>query len=229
MDDIEAVLFDLDGTICVHDQDPVALWGRAFERAGADPPVAPATVAGVDPADTPTVETRQEFFRALYEAGVERAGATLDPETAAAVTDAFLAVADPAAVSFRPGARAALAAARERGAVGLVTNGGRDSQTSKLDALGIRDAFDAAVYCDPRAGVQPKPDPTPVEMALDELGVPADGAVLVGDTLRADVRAARNAGTRSAWVPRQDRADEPVPEPDHVLERMDEFAALLDR
>jgi HAD superfamily hydrolase (TIGR01509 family) len=228
MDDLEAVLFDLDGTICVHDQDPVVLWDRAFEDAGVDPPVTPGDVAGVDAEDTPTVETEHGFFRALYEVAVEEAGGTPDPDRADAVAAAYRTAYDPAQVSYRSGAREALERARERHAVGLVTNGGRDTQTSKLASLGIQESFDAAVYCDPRAGIDPKPDPTPVELALDDLGVPADRAVLVGDTLRADVGGAHNAGVRSAWVPHRDWDRDPHPDPDHVLDGMDEFAALLE-
>lgn len=228
MDDLEAVLFDLDSTLCVHDQDPAVLWDRAFERAGVDPPVAPEAVAGVDPESTPVVESEHEFFRALYEVAVEQAGATPDDGTADAVAEAYRTVWDPSMVSFREDAREALATAREQYAVGLVTNGGRDTQTEKLDSLGIREAFDAEVYCDPRAGIDPKPDPTAVELALEDLGVSADRTVLVGDSLRADVGGAHNAGSRSAWVPHQDRERDPHPQPDHVCEGMAEVAALLD-
>jgi len=229
MSDFDAVCFDLDGTLCVQDQEFVDLWDAAFELAGVDPAIAPADVADVDADAVPTVESPEAFYEELFLAAAREAGADVDRATATSVAEAYLEVHDPAAVSFRPGAREALAAARERGPVGLVTNGGEATQTAKLDALGVRDAFDAAVYCDPRAGVEPKPDPTPLRMALDRLGAAPGETLLVGDSLPADVRGAHDAGMRSAWVPVGDPEGDPEPEPTHRLDSMAAVAALLRR
>jgi HAD superfamily hydrolase (TIGR01509 family) len=227
MDDVAAVLFDLDGTLAVHDQPFEGLWERALSAAGVDD-VAPEHVAAVDLGALPTAETRDGFLRTLAEAAGREAGVALDDGTAAAAADAYVEAHDPTAVSFRAGAEAALSAARQRYPVGLVTNGDRATQTAKLEALGVADAFDAAVFCDPAAGVHPKPDPTPLEMAADGVGVAPSATVLVGNDLRADVGAARNAGARSAWVPKDEPPGDPAPAPDHVLAGMDEVAALLD-
>jgi putative hydrolase of the HAD superfamily len=111
-----------------------------------------------------------------------------------------------------------------------VTNGSEEIQTGKLDALGIQDAFDATVFCDPTAGIDPKPDPTPVTMAVDDLGVAPEQSVLVGDDHGADVAGAHNADARSAWVPYlDDPTTETDPEPTHVFDSMTDVAAVLER
>ena len=50
-----------------------------------------------------------------------------------------------------------------------------------------------------RPGVPRKPDPTAVWMALEEMGVPKEKAVYIGDS-ETDIRTARNAGLHSIGV-----------------------------
>lgn len=84
---------------------------------------------------------------------------------------------------------------REDHALGIVTNGGPDTQKPKLDALGLTRSFDTVVY----AGydVAPKPDPAPFERALGDLDVRPERAVHVGNSLEADVAGARRSPTSS--------------------------------
>lgn len=227
MTDFEAVVFDLDGTLAVPDQNYERLLATAFERAGVEPLFGVGDLDAVDTAALPTARSDREFHENLFRAGAEVAGSDPGEGVVAVVADAYLDAVDPAAVSFRPGAREALATARERYDVALVTNGGEATQVPKLQRLGIADAFDAEVYCDPAAGVEPKPDPTPLRMAVDELGVAAADAVKVGDTLAADVAGAHNAGMRSAWVPQGEVLPDPEPAPTRVFESMQAFADLL--
>ncbi len=93
----------------------------------------------------------------------------------------------------------------------LVTNGDEAPQNTKLDALGIADAFDTLVFVDPRNGVPPKPDAAPFEKALTELGTTPNDALHVGDSLRADIAGANALGMDSVWVPHDERAMEPTP------------------
>ncbi len=93
--------------------------------------------------------------------------------------------------------------------VGLVTHCQRYLTDPVLDAVGIREWFDAVVCCDDELGW--KPDPAPVEATMAELGVAgggdrvaADGGsagVLVGDGPH-DVGAAWNAGLDAVHVER---------------------------
>lgn len=219
-----ALIFDLDRTLCESTQDFDALLESTFDRVGVDPYCDADDMASVIP-DVPDVESNREFYAALFELAADRVDAGAVP--AWELADTYESAVDYSQVRFREGAEVALDAAREVGPVGLVTNGGRETQTTKLDALGIADAFDVAVFCDPTAGMPPKPDPTPIEHAVAELGVDAAECLYVGDSKASDVAGAHAAGVRSAWVPYDHRSDDGDHDPHHVLDAPDEVVDLL--
>lgn len=66
-----------------------------------------------------------------------------------------------------------------------------------LDHLELTRYLPVAI-CGDTLGLK-KPDPAPVHEALSRLGVPTDGAMMVGDSLQ-DLRAGRAAGIRTAAV-----------------------------
>lgn len=243
----DAVCFDLDSTLCVHTQDRRVLLETAFDRAGCEPFCTAADLRGLVP-DLPTAQTDREFYENLFELAARRArgetdeelgngvdrhrsglhsdGAGPDPAHAPAIADAFLDAYDPTAVRFRTGAEAALDLARERGPVGLITNGERETQTRKLETLGITDAFDVAVFTDPEAGVLPKPSTVPFERALAVLGAEPSAAIHVGDSVHADVAGANAMGMDSAWVdPGHDV--ERTHEPTYELPSLDAFERIV--
>jgi putative hydrolase of the HAD superfamily len=65
---------------------------------------------------------------------------------------------------------------------------------------------DAAVGS--RAHGRVKPHPTIFQAALEELGVEAPGAAMVGDSLEEDVEGARALGMRAILIDRDDRHPE---------------------
>ena len=117
---------------------------------------------------------------------------------------------DPTAVTFREGAEDTLAYVREHYLVGLITNGTRETQTAKLEKLGLVDAFDATVVCDPDRGIDAKPAREPFEVALADLSTSAGRTMHVGDSHPEDVRGAQRAGFQSVWAP-VDRPHEELP------------------
>ena len=87
--------------------------------------------------------------------------------------------------------------------LGLVTHCQGFLTYPVLDALDIGDWFDTVVCCSDETGW--KPDPTPVEFAMRDLGVAGNGhrGALVGDD-PGDVGAAWNAGLAGIHVARRD-------------------------
>ncbi|UTF53216.1 HAD family hydrolase [Natronosalvus rutilus] len=85
--------------------------------------------------------------------------------------------------------------------VGLVTHCQQFLADPVLDHVGIRDWFDDVLCCTPETGW--KPDPTPVEQVMSNLGVAENGhqGVLAGDGA-GDVGAAWNAGLDAIHVER---------------------------
>jgi len=221
----DTVLFDLDSTLCRSTQDDQRIHAQAFARAGVEPFCTPEDVRTV--ASTITdADTDHEFFRQVFERAAARAGA--GPIDAEALARATIALRDPTAVEWRPGAQAALDRARKHANVGLVTNGTRTTQRAKLDTLGIADAFETIVYAADRT--EPKPSPAPFETALAEIGASADSALYVGNDYRADVIGAKRAGLTACWIPSERDLDAPA-DPDHMpdyrFDSPDELTTVL--
>lgn len=75
---------------------------------------------------------------------------------------------------------------------GLITNGGKEIQSSKLKLLGLEGYFDAIILCG-ELGVQ-KPDPLPFSEMARMLDAEAGTLLYVGDNPICDVDASRKAG-----------------------------------
>jgi len=222
---IKAVVFDLDSTLCVSTQDDEVIHEAVFERVGCDPFFEPADLYAVEFDGLPDPDSEREHYEQLYAAAAEIAGT--DPENTMVrdIADATVDVLDNEAVAFRQGAEAALAYAREEyDSVGLLTAGTEATQTEKLETLGIRDAFDAAVFCGPGTGVETKPHNEPFELVCTGLGVAPGRAVYVGDRHDGDVVGAHNAGMQSAWVPVDDAPRDLDPAPTYRLDSPSELS-----
>jgi len=225
----DAVCFDLDSTLCVSEQSDAEIHAAVFDRVDPDPFFSPADVRAVDGADLPTAHSDREFYEHLYRAICANVGG--DPAHAPALAEATVEVVDEAAVTFRDGAREALTHVRDRYEVGLITNGGEPTQTAKLERLGVADAFDATVFCDPSDDVEPKPATEPFERALVELGAAPERTLYVGDSHGTDVVGAHRAGLHSAWVPLvrhgTGHPDDPEPEPTYRLDAPEQLPQVL--
>jgi putative hydrolase of the HAD superfamily len=219
-----AVLFDLDGTLCRHEQDAETVYAGAFDVAGVEPFGEPDELwAALPDPPAPVPEDRLASLAEGFRTVADRHGRSVD---ARALARGFTEVVDHSAVRFREGAETALSAARQRGPVGLLTNGPEHRQSTKLRSLGIVDAFDAVVF----AGDMPrrKPHRDPFDRAVGELGVDAALSLYVGDSLEYDVAGARGAGLRAAWCPTDGGLDPGEHAPDYVLRSPADLAAVLD-
>ena len=115
--------------------------------------------------------------------------------------------------------------------LGIVSNAGDDADVQQLaKGFGINKYFDfilTSAACSYR-----KPHPRIFELALSNWYRLPSEAVMIGDTLDADIRGAQQAGLYSVWISR--RAD-PVTkeqaqiEPDAEVNNLSEFPAVLDQ
>jgi putative hydrolase of the HAD superfamily len=102
-----------------------------------------------------------------------------------------------------PEAPPLLARLREQGyALGLLSDGEPAIQYGKLDAIGLRDAFDATLVSGELGRDAWKPSPRGLLALAERLGVEPGEAVYVSDNPAKDFKAARAAGMRSIWVRR---------------------------
>jgi HAD superfamily hydrolase (TIGR01549 family) len=99
-----------------------------------------------------------------------------------------------------------LAALREHGLkIGLVSNTGRD-----LNAFIGHHALDVDAAVSSGAHGKTKPHPAIFQSALEELGVSAEEAAMVGDSPEDDVEGAKALGMRAFLIDRDDRFPEVV-------------------
>lgn len=220
----DAVLFDLDGTLCQHEQDADTIYFGSFERADIEPFGAPEDLWAALEGPPPTEEARQADHLV---AGFTKVAAQYGRQAAdfGALAEGFLQTVDYSKVGYRPGAVDALDRAREEGAVGLVTNGPEFRQSVKLDALGLHDAFDVVVFAGDMQRRKPHTDP--FDRAVSTLGVRSADSLYVGDSLEYDVAGAQAAGLDAAWCPRDGESDPGDYRPDYVLDSLTDLDGVL--
>jgi len=191
-----AVVLDLDDTLY-----PEAAYVRSGFRAVA--------ARAQETLGVPAGEADAELV-ALFEQGVR--GDTFDRWLASRGLDGEATVGDLVA-AYRahapdidpfPDAAPLLGRLRADGsAVGLLSDGDPAVQGAKLDALGLRDAFDAIVITGELGEDAGKPSPRGYEEVLQRLGDTAPGeSVYVSDNPAKDFLGARRAGMRSIRVRR---------------------------
>ena len=108
----------------------------------------------------------------------------------------------------------------------VITNGGSDIQSRRLAFSGLDRHVDALVTSsDVNIG---KPDARIFDHALQRLGVSAEEAWMVGDSLESDVGGALNAGMTGVWFNPEGAARKPAqPEAHHVIASLTELEGLL--
>ena len=110
--------------------------------------------------------------------------------------------------------------------VALLTNGAPDLQREKIAASGLGPHFDAIAVSGERGVGKPKPEI--FQMLLADLGVTADRAVMVGNSLERDIAGALNANLAAAiWIQvpgSEERADV---SPHHTIRGLHEIPAIV--
>jgi HAD superfamily hydrolase (TIGR01509 family) len=109
--------------------------------------------------------------------------------------------------------------------LGIVSNFCGNIQTI-CDEFGYSDYLQVAI--DSRHAGVAKPDPAIFQLALHELGVPAETTIYVGDSFERDVLAAKAAGLGAIWVsPGTDAPNADAIEPDGIVSTLDELPSAL--
>lgn len=220
--EVEAVLFDLDDTLCTFVQSSAELLAESFDAVAVEPFFTLSEYQArygdyVDESDTVEALRASCFADLAAERGHDR-------DTGRALAGAYSELRDYT-VEPLPGAGEVVEALSETYALGLVTNGRPSIQNPKLDDFGFVDRFEAIVFAGHDAPA--KPSPEPFLRALDPLDVEPARTVHVGDSLESDVAGARAAGVRSVWVSEDaagGRPDGADPAPDYAVASLGELS-----
>jgi putative hydrolase of the HAD superfamily len=216
---IEAVVFDLDGTLLDRRRSFERFVRGQWERyAHALQPVGqPQYVQMVIQLDRDGYAPRRELFAGVL------ARLDLPSELGETLLRDYRA-GFPSACSLFPDAAQTLSSLRAAGLkLGLITNGSVRMQNGKLECLALEPAFHT-VLISQAEGVS-KPDPEIFRRALERLDTMADRSVFVGDHPEVDVAGARGAGMKGIW--RRDPAVSRTVEADAVIEELGDLLQLL--
>lgn len=221
MDDtVTTILFDLDETLCYQPTPGTDRLMGAFARADVEPffEISDYLRKVEQIGGTKSDIKRRE--RCFAELAME---ADRDGRVGLRVADAYEALTDRTEIEYLPNAQAVLESLGEDYRLGLVTNGGPDTQSVKVDVLGLREHVETIVL----AGYEtaPKPDPEPFEEAREALDAAPEETIHVGNSLSIDIAGANAAGIGSIWIP-YGESSEDEPAADIVV---DSIKDLLDR
>lgn len=132
----------------------------------------------------------------------------------------------PKAVRLHPKTEVMLKRFRYSGVpIGVVTNGGSDTQWGKLRNTGIATLATACVVSED-FGAR-KPDPAIFGHALDLIGAEAEYTLFVGDNVEEDIVGAARMNMRTAWMSLGRSWDSILPHPDYILNAVWEVEGIV--
>jgi pyrophosphatase PpaX len=209
-----AVLFDLDGTLIDSIELIVSSARHAFEKCGHPMPSAEEWVADLG------MPLRAMFGRFITD------DALMD-DLVAGYREYQLANHDRLVRPYEE-VESTLETLHRRGyALAVVTSKGEQLARRGLAHVGLDGFFDVVVGLE--SCTRHKPDPEPVRIALNRIGIGPEAAAFVGDSPH-DMAAGRAAGVTTIaalWGPFS-RGQLASSDPDYYIARMSELPALLD-
>ncbi|WP_107704490.1 HAD family hydrolase [Nocardioides allogilvus] len=204
---MRAVIFDLDDTLVDHTsaaRTACVQWARGQGLAGTDDELAVRWAAIATP-HYERYQQREITFAEQRRARVREFLPHLDLAIDEAADEAFQGYAEAYHASWACFADAVPALRRVRGAgllAAVLTNGDHAHQRLKLARVGLIDEVDQVFTSDEFPFG--KPDPAPFIGTCARLGVDPAEALMVGDSLVADVQGAVGAGLHALLLDRRD-------------------------
>lgn len=180
---INTILFDFDGTVANTNSLVINSWQHTYKRLtgkSADEKAIKATFGEPLPVSMEKAfpDTPAEEAIAIYRAHQK---------------DIYQALIEPF-----PGMTELIKNLKKQGLkVAVVTSRMRGSTMVGLEKFGVVEYIDCIVTCEDTD--KHKPDPEPVLIALERLGINAEQALMVGDSMF-DIKCAHNAGVKAVLV-----------------------------
>ncbi len=161
---------------------------------------------------------RQAWADALAEFGVK------DESLAQLLTETFQSHRRERHIVY-PDVTPALKEFQQTHKLALVSNGAPDLQREKLEGSKLGPYFDiVAISGEVGFG---KPDPRIFTTVLERLGVSAEMAVMVGNSLKSDIAGAQQVGLKAVWVNRDGKESNSSVQPDYEINDLNELQHAL--
>lgn len=231
---IQAIVFDLDGTLIDQDGAERDALRRFYDQEAAfpsKPPYAAFLRDWRNEADAYLQlyldnkmgfeEQRVARIRAVY----AKHRVPCPPEEALRLSRAYAALYQAQWRAFED-TRPALESLARRFRLAVITNGDGSQQRAKLEATGLAPYF-AHVLVSGEAGVR-KPDPSIFRLSEAALGLTPAELAYVGDRLDVDVAGARASGWTAVWLDRKGMPKGGPGEPLLAAERLTHLERLLE-
>ena len=108
----------------------------------------------------------------------------------------------------------------------IVSTKRRETIFKGLKLMGVTDLFEFVIGIDDVVNV--KPDPEPVLLAIEKLGVSKEDVMMIGDNYH-DIEAGQNAGVKTAGVAWSIKGEEFLKQynPDYILQHMTDLFAIV--
>lgn len=217
---VEAVTFDIDGTVCTFVRSRREILSRTFEKVGVDQFYTVEEYYDRFPeyqrSDTPHLDCITALVREYGH----------DESLAADIAANYGNVCQEVGIEATAGVPGAIDALPSDLGLGVITNGTAEFQLAKLESVGLAGRFDTVVVAG--EDVDLKPAPEPFETALADLNAAPERTVHVGNSASSDVTGANRCGLRSVLV---DDDALSVPDdvtPDHTIDTLHELPALVE-
>ena len=216
---IQAVIFDLDNTLT----DFIKAKDEAI-RAGIDAMIDAGLRLDPQSAHRQLYAIYQREgieYQRVFDRFLQQAIGGIDDRMLAAAVIAYRRARDGSMVLYPHAVMVLNRLLRDGYGLAVVSDAPRFEAWLRLCRLGLHHHFDHVFTYDD-TGVR-KPDPLPFTMALDELRVRPDQAVMIGDWPSRDIRGAKDLGLHTIWARYGDKS---LPYKDPALAADEQQAAL---
>ncbi len=228
-EEVTAVVFDLDGTLCYYAVSIEKAITESLKRAGCSCELvgncaeAAARYNELWHEEALIHDVNWPLRERLWKRLLEENG-TNDATLARALAEHYARIRVPEICLFS-GVHELLLDLKRCYRLGLLTNGPTDMQWQKIDILGIAPLFDVVVVSGDE-GVH-KPDRHIFDVLLARLGTSPGETLYVGDSHAMDIVGAKSAEMCSVWVNRENRRDIQGIRPDVEITEITKLRELL--
>ena len=228
-EEVTAVVFDLDGTLCRYAMSIEKAITEALKRGGCscellgDCAEAAARYKQLWHQEALIHDVNWPLRERLWRRLLEENG-TNDVALARALAEHYTQIRIPEICLFS-GVHELLVDLKQCYRLGLLTNGPTDMQWQKIDSLGIAPLFDVVVVSGDE-GVH-KPDRHIFDVLLARLGTSPRETLYVGDSHAMDIVGAKRAEMCSVWVNRENERNTQEIRPDAEITEITELRELL--